>query len=410
MPRPPGPADIVTGTARATEQAPIRPCMVSFYFPPSFSGSALQALALSKALQRRGLQPSIVAANLTGSPAYEEYEGVPVHRLSISLARDWQIPSFWAALFGFLTSRRREFDVFHAHGTNQHGTAAVAGRILGRPSILKVAMAANDLAFARQGRLRGSLNRFMVHRFDRFVAITDEIAAEMAAAGIAASRVERLANGVDTATFSRLDAMQRDRLRRELQLPDGPLATFVGILNSRKNVDGALRIWQHAVAGGAPGHLLLIGPEDEGGDAYRASLDAIVREHGLGSRVSFLGSRKPVAPYLQASDLFLFPSRQEGLPNAVLEAMACGLAVVASRDAGLGDIIRDGENGCTHDIADEAGYGALIARLSSDAEARQRLGAAARDTIMKRFSLDAVADRYVAIYRELLGRRDRRAA
>jgi glycosyltransferase involved in cell wall biosynthesis len=383
--------------------------MVSFYFPPSFSGSALQALALSKALQCRGLGPSIVSANLTGSPTYEEYEGVPVHRLSISLARQWQIPSFWAALVRFLAARRREFDVFHAHGTNQHGTAALAGRVLRRPSILKVAMAANDLAFARQGRLRGSINRFMVHRFDRYVAITDEIAAEMTAEGIPASRVERLANGVDTAVFAPLDAAARERLRRDLQLPEGPLVSFVGILNARKNVDGALRIWQHAVARGAPGHLLLIGPADEGGERYRASLEAFVREHGLGARVSFLGSRKPVAPYLQASDLFLFPSRQEGLPNAVLEAMACGLPVVASRDAGLGDIIRDGENGATHDLGDESGFGGIVAGLLADAPARQRLGAAARETIVTRFSLDAVADRYVAIYHELLGRTDRKA-
>lgn len=384
--------------------------MVSFYFPPSFSGSALQALSLSKALQRRGLRPSIVSANLTGSPACEQYEGVPVHRLAISLSREWQIPSFWAALFRFLVARRREFDVFHAHGTNQHGTASLAGRVLGRPSILKVAMAANDLAFARQGRLRGSVNRFMVHRFDRFVAITDEIAGEMTADGIPASRIERLANGVDTATFAPLAPAARDHVRRELQLAEGPLVTFVGILNARKNVDGALRIWRNAVARGVPGHLLLIGPTDEGGEAYRASLDAFVREHDLGSRVSFLGPCKPVAPFLQASDLFLFPSRQEGLPNAVLEAMSAGLTVVASRDAGLGDIIRHGENGLTLDVADEAAYGAAVADLLADAAERHRLGAAARETIVTRFSLDAVADRYVAIYRELLGSRDRKTS
>lgn len=384
----------------------LRVCMVSFYFHPDYSGSSIQAFNLSRELLTYGIRPIIVSANLGGRPRRERYEDIVVHRLPV--ARRWglQIPSFWAMLASFLVRHRREFDIVHAHGTLQHGTAALCGRALGKPTILKIAMAGSDIAFHRQGRLWGAFNRFMVSRFDRYVATTDVIAREIGQQ-LDGSRTVRIPNGVDTEKHSPLPVEARAVLRSRLGLPAGPLVAFVGIINGRKNVDGILRIWQRVVAARAPGHLVLVGPVPDDTPAarrFRSQIDEYVRANDLGGRVTFTGYRSDVVPYLQASDLFLFPSRQEGMPNVVLEAMACGLPALVSGSAGVESVIEHDVDGYSIDVNDEAGFARALVGLLASPRLRDNLGTAARRTAVEKFSLAAVARQYVSLYADIAGR------
>jgi N-methylhydantoinase B len=109
-------------------------------------------------------------------------------------------------------------------------------------------------------------------------------------------------------------------------LPDTPIVCFVGILDARKNVDAILRVWRATIRSGAVGHLVLVGPEpvDAAGklSAFGEQLRRFVVEEGLGDTVTFAGRQADVAPYLQSADIFFFPSRREGMPNVLLEAMA----------------------------------------------------------------------------------------
>ena len=393
--------------AVATPAPPIRPLMVSFYFDPVYAGSAIQAFNLARSLQRLGAAPLIVSANLTGSPAHEDYHGVPLYRIpSVGKGSDWQRMSFWASLTLFLARMRRRFDIIHAHGTGPHAIVGPTGRLFRAPTILKVAMAGSDLNFTGQGRLQGRLNRTMVGPVDAYIATTRAIAAEFAPAGLDASRVRLIPNGVDTETNQPVGAERRARLRAELGLPDGPLVATVGIVIARKNVDGALRGFHAAVAGGAPGHFLIIGPMPAEHSGYHDTLRTYVATHGLTDRVTFLGFQSPVTPYLQAADVFLFPSRQEGMPNSVLEAMACGLPCVVSSTAGVeASVVSHEENGFAIDVDDDAALAATLRRLLTDGALRARLGEAARATILSHYSLDAIAGRYWRLYHELLGRR-----
>lgn len=382
--------------------------MVSFFFPPDYSGSAVQAHNLSRHLQRLGLEPFIVSANLSGSAAYEVYDGVPVYRIP-AIARNYelQIASFWVSLSAFLWRRRREFDVVHAHGTVQHAIASVVCRALGKPSILKVSMAQSDLAFGRQGRALGTVNRSFVSRFDRYIALTDGIAIEFRDEGLDTSRVRLIPNGVDTEAYAPVSPSARAALKSSLGLPDVPIVTYVGIINGRKNVDGILRIWADAVKRGAPGHLALIGPMPDGPDApFIIGLRQFIQEAGLGDRVTFLGQRSPATPFLQASDVFLFPSRQEGMANSVLEAMACGLPCLVSGTAGVTGVVTDGDTGFALNVDDEASFARVLTDLLTQPALGERIGAAARARIEQHFSLAAVARRYASLYHELLERNE----
>ena len=91
-------------------------------------------------------------------------------------------------------------------------------------------------------------------------------------------------------------------LRARLGLPNGPLVVYVGVINRRKNVDGALRIWNGAVKRGARGHLILVGPRPESTDPFLNELELFVQQQRLSDRVTFIGPQPTAAPYLQASE------------------------------------------------------------------------------------------------------------
>lgn len=389
---------------RARDRAPIRPLMLSYYFDPIYAGSAIQAYTLARALQRLGAEPSIVAANFMDSPAYEEYGGVPLYRLPCLKAEDLRRPTFWASLAQFLAQRRRQFDVIHGHGTGPHAIIGPYGRLLRIPTILKIAMAGSDINFVGHGRILGRVNRSLIRQIDCYIATTKAIESEFGPAGLDPRRVRLIPNGVDTEANRPLPSADREALRATLGLPAGPLVSTVGIVIQRKNVDGALRSFHTVTAQGAPGHFLIIGPMPEEHAAYHEELKAYVATHGLQERVSFLGFRTPVSPYVQASDIFLFPSRQEGMPNSVLEAMACGLPCIVSNSAGVeSSVVTDGATGFAIDLDDERAFAETLGRLMTDEPLRRRVGDSARQAIMERFSMDVIARRYLDLYHQLLG-------
>ncbi|MFQ5645131.1 MAG: glycosyltransferase, partial [Thiogranum sp.] len=140
-------------------------------------------------------------------------------------------------------------------------------------------------------------------------------------------------------------------------------------------------------------------------DDYVAEVKEILRTGGFENAVRFAGLVPDAAPYLQAADCFIFPSRREGMPNALLEAMACGLPFVATRLGCIEEMTPAEQQPYLVTVDDADALAEAIIALAHDAGARRRLGAAARRTVEARFSLDAVTDRYVELYRELLENR-----
>ena len=109
-----------------------------------------------------------------------------------------------------------------------------------------------------------------------------------------------------------------------------------------------------------------------------------------------------VQQYLQAADLFFFPTRREGLPNALAEAMACGLPVLASRLEGITtDLVRDGQEGRLIAGHESADYAQALRELLGDSAPLAQMGRSARRRIEDQFALDGIVERYAVLYREL---------
>ena len=381
--------------------------MVSFYYAPEYSGSAIQAGNLCRHLNRVGVETIVVSAMLSSCPHEEVMDGIKVFRLKVLKSRNMQIPSFWLTLCWFLIRMRKNFDVIHAHGTYQHGPVGFMGRLLGKPTFLKVAMAESDIAFQRQGRIWGRINKFFVRRFDHYIATSEQIRQEFLDCGFPPDSIVKIANGVDTERFHPPGSIQeKEDLKRKFGFPAGPLIIYCGMIIPRKNVDLIVKVFCDIHKTNLTSHLALVGPwpeetaSESGG--YIGHLHRLLRGAGLEKHVTFAGYQECIEQYLRAADLFFFPSKQEGMPNVLLEAMASGLPCIASRISGTEDLIENGVNGLLLDPDSEDGFAELLNRVLGNPGLHHQLANKARATILERYSLQETAQKMMSLYSDCL--------
>jgi len=143
-------------------------------------------------------------------------------------------------------------------------------------------------------------------------------------------------------------------------------------------------------------HVAIVGDGPQ-----REALEALAKELGLASRVTFAGNQADVAPWLQSFDLFCLPSyANEGVPQALMQAMACGLPVVTTPVGSIEEIVTDGDTGVLVPPEDADRLRDAIARLLDDAPLRQRLGVRAAQLARERFGDERMVDRMLAVFRQ----------
>jgi sugar transferase (PEP-CTERM/EpsH1 system associated) len=136
----------------------------------------------------------------------------------------------------------------------------------------------------------------------------------------------------------------------------------------------------------------------------RAELESAAREYGVVQQVTFAGARSDMPEIMRSLDVFVLPSINEGISNTILEAMATGVPVVASRVGGNPEVVDNGVCGTLYDPAEPAALGDAIVRYLEDPALRHAHGAAARRRVVNEFSLDAMVTNYLAFYDQALGR------
>ncbi len=233
----------------------------------------------------------------------------------------------------------------------------------------------------------------------RLVAVSESERATIAESGVVDPGIVRVVpNGVDPAAFRGTAATPRE----DLGIPaDAPLLATIGLLNVAKGQDLALRALATPTAAAA--HLLIVGHGEE-----REALEALGAELGLAERVHFLGWRDDVPGLLGTCDGLLLPSRWEGMPYIVLEAMAAGLPIVATRVDGARELVVEGEHGFLADVGDVQDLARAIGRwLACDPQRRRELGRASRERVEAHYTLEHMRERLDQVYREALEERSR---
>jgi sugar transferase (PEP-CTERM/EpsH1 system associated) len=217
-------------------------------------------------------------------------------------------------------------------------------------------------------------------------------------AGISAKRIRVIHNGVDTKRFSPGSNLC---LREQFNIPQhrlviGTVARMVPIKNHRTLLQAA----ELLMAKGVDAHFLLAG-----GGPLLESYQAYVRNSkALADRVVFLGRTENVPDVLRAMDVFVLPSTSEGMSNTILEAMASGLPVVATRVGGNGEVVQEGQTGWLFPPGDSEKLAGLVEDLLLNRERLRAAGRAGRDRVLTHFGLEGMVANYESLYLELARR------
>ncbi|MEH0023164.1 MAG: glycosyltransferase family 4 protein [Desulfobacter sp.] len=215
--------------------------------------------------------------------------------------------------------------------------------------------------------------------------------------GIPGKQVAVILNGIDTRTYSPAGRVEKERLKNAFSLPgDMLLMGCVAALRRVKNHDGLIRAFGKVVRQGINACLILVGD-----GPLKKELEHLAEKQGLGSRVLFYGKTDEVPGILKCLDLFVLNSRTEGMSYALLEAMAAGLPVVATRVGGNPVLVDDGTTGYLVRDGEEQEMAGTMAALLEEPDRRRRFGENARAKILSEYSMDTMLDQYLALYQNL---------
>jgi len=387
-----------------------RVLMVTGCYYPEISGGGLQCRTLAWALRARVRFTVLTTTRDPGLPSFSFVDGIPVYRLRVDPARLWSKLRAAADLLRLAPPLLRESDVVHSHGfTQKMLLLTLLAKLLGTRIVEKMSSLGLDDPLSIRARRFGRLLFWSFGRADTFISVSPALSERFVKSSLAKDRLVFIPNGVDTDRFRPAGIRERAALKVEAGFaPATSLVTFVGFWSRDKGPDILLEAWLRARRTvGVESALLFIGATDSGHVEVDARLVAQMRERlrseNLNGAVRLVQQTHEVPRYLRASDIFVLPTLREGLPNALVEAMATGLACVSTDLPGVTRwLIRDGENGLLIPPGDVTALERYLVSLLNDEARASLLGARARETVLKLCSIRAVADSYWGVYQKLL--------
>jgi sugar transferase (PEP-CTERM/EpsH1 system associated) len=216
-------------------------------------------------------------------------------------------------------------------------------------------------------------------------------------AWVSPDRIRVISNGVDTEAFIPKPYLKRS-ICDQMQVPSGRFVIgSLGRMVPIKNHEAILRAAETLLQNGCNIHILLVGS----GPELQRHKEYVKSSTALTGRVTFLGATEATAEALNAMDVFVLPSFSEGMSNTLLEAMACGLAVAATRVGGNPEVVEEGRSGLLFAPGNVDELADCLRRLQQDHDLRTRLGEAARRRILERFDLKRMVKEYSDLYLEL---------
>jgi glycosyltransferase involved in cell wall biosynthesis len=205
-------------------------------------------------------------------------------------------------------------------------------------------------------------------------------------------------NGVDSQRFS--PSLDCAAAKRDLGFPGEAIVIgIVGRLVALKRHEMLFAAFEKLAPQWPSLRLLVVGD----GGVDREHIISLIKAHPFADRILWAGHQDDLPKYYRAMDLLAAPSEIEGLSNAVLEAMACGVPVLAHSACGNAEVIEDGLTGYLSDIHDAATLAACIEARLKDAASLAQCGSGARETVLKRYSMEAMAECYRKLYRDAAG-------
>lgn len=413
--------------------------VISTFFP-LIGGAEMQALAQGANLRKRGYEATIITFRHDRHwQSCEVISGVPIIRVAgMLLGSREKLPRLLQKLLFLMAlvvmgwtlwRNRRHYDILHLYQLSSLALpCALVSRLTDKPIIIAVRSAASDkttnsynqaslmaeslditapsLKVDAQTRVEGDLaglerlgkplvrfTRSLLYRKQAVVVVlSSRMKNYLAAHDFNLPHMQLIPNGVDTTRFSPTGDISIDERVQ--------VVVCISKLRYEKGIDVLLQAWRLVHEQAPQAHLVIVGS-----GPLQSQLECMARTLGIVDSVEFAGLQSDIPAQLHRGNLAVLPSRWEGMPNALLEAMACGSACVATCVSGSEDVIEHGVNGLLVEPEDYQGMTQALLTLLCDPALVQKYGQAARVTVEKHYSFEHILDSYIELYQSITDNR-----
>jgi glycosyltransferase involved in cell wall biosynthesis len=364
--------------------------MIISHYYPLLGGAEVQAQRLAINLAKKGIKVFVLTRRFEKLPEYEEIEGISVYRKIKTI----DVPLLWGAcfvvsVFLFLIKRRKDYDIIHCHIIQEYQTiiALLLKYMFNKKVIVKMSSSGetSDLKMVRKAKF-GRIFLRWIRNVDIVVSLCKRASSELLENGFSEEKLVEIPNGID------LNDFPEGTLRRQRN----HTITFIGRLDSYKGVEYLLAGFKELLHESDNVRLNIVGNGPDENLLMKKAKDL-----GIQNSVVFKGRQQDIVDELYCTTIFVLPSLSEGMSNVLLEAMACGLPVVATDVGGNSDVITDRHNGLLVSARDPAGLCAAMRELIENEDLSQRLGKEARKTIERNYSINLIVDKYTKLYGRL---------
>ncbi len=365
---------------------------------PTYGGSGAVATELGVILANRGHQVHFISYDQPFRLGHF-HERIFFHEVEMEDYPLFEHPPYSLALAVAMhdTALKAGLDLLHVHYAIPHATSAwIAAEMLGSQRDLRIVttLHGTDITLVGLHPSFRPITRFSILRSHGLTAVSEFLKGETVRDfDVPGERIEVIPNFIDTEVFRPgLEPCHR------ASLAPGGEKIVMHISNFRpvKRVEDVVSVFAR-IRNRVPARLVLVG---DGPDRPRALMRA--EELGVRDDVLFLGKHGSVHELLACADLFLLPSESESFGLAALEAMACGVPVVASRTGGIPEVVKDGETGYLAEVGDIGAMADAGVEILADEEWRREMGEAARSHAHAHFGADVVVPRYEDYYRRVI--------
>jgi N-acetyl-alpha-D-glucosaminyl L-malate synthase BshA len=327
----------------------------------------------------------------------EFHENIRYHEVDVSAYPLFEFPPYSQALAAKMAkvAAEEKLDLLHVHYAIPHATAAYIAKQLLAPRPLKVitTLHGTDITIVGRDPSFLPLVRFMLDASDGVTAVSRYLAERTAREMGTRRPIAVIPNFVDTDHFRRKSgAVCPQCLARAGERIIMHISNFRPV----KRVEDIIRVFA-LVRRQVPARLIMIG---DGPDREKAA--ALAAQLGVSDAVRFLGKQREVVDLLAVADLFLLPSEEESFGLAALEALACGVPVVASTAGGLSEVVRDGQDGALRPVGDVEGMARAVLDILADPARLAACRVSARQRAESSFRCQDIVGRYEECYRQVL--------
>jgi glycosyltransferase involved in cell wall biosynthesis len=398
---------------------PLKICIFTETYFPVIGGGETQAQLLADGLIANGHAVIILTRRSDRKLKQVEWiRSTQVYRLPPS--GGGQLKKWGLLISGFLKliQLHKQYDIIFVSGF----------RIIGLPAVLvsKLTQKFCVLKADSQGEMSGeffisglekkgfspaflpfrvflNIRNLVLRKADAFSAISEDVKAEFISSRVAPEKIVLIPNGVDTNRFFPVSLGQKRELRNNLSLPEkSTIVVYTGRLVSYKGLPLLLKVWKDIQNLHDDARLILIGTGGLDIHNCESELRSFVITNNLERSIHFTGGVQNAHEYLQASDIFAFPTENDAFPSSLIEALACGLPVVTTPIGAIKNIIKNKENGLVIKPGDYQQLFQALDILISNKVLGSQLGQAAWKTVRDNYSSEFITNQYLSLFKSLL--------